>query len=71
MHQRFVGFLGELDAEFSDLPLYTSIRWLSAGKILKHFFGMCKEILSFFKNNLWTVPVIFEHNCKALNFFAG
>ena len=51
-HQRFVGFLREIDAEFSDLPLYMSIRWLSAGKILKHFLGLCKEILSFFEEQL-------------------
>ena len=44
-HQKFVEFLKELDAEFSDLPLYTSIIWLSAGKILKHFYGLRKEIL--------------------------
>ena len=50
-HRRFVGFLTELDAEFSNLPLYTSIRWFSAGKILKQFFGLRKEILLFLKNN--------------------
>ena len=48
-HQRFVSFLDELNAEFSDLPLHTSIRWLSAGKVLTHFFGLRKEILSFFE----------------------
>ena len=47
-HRRFVGFLRELDAEISDLPLYTSIRWLRVGKTLKHFFGVRKKILSFF-----------------------
>ena len=47
-HRRFVGFLRELGTEFSDLPLYTSIRWLSAGKILKHFFGLRKEIFFIF-----------------------
>ena len=46
--RRFVSFLDELNAEFSDLPLYTSIRWLSAGEVLTHFFGLRKEILSFF-----------------------
>ena len=51
-HRRFVGFLRELDAEFSDFPLDGSIRWLSTGKILKHFFGLRKEILSFFEEQL-------------------
>ena len=49
--QRFVGFLRELDVEFSDLPLYASIRWLSAGKIVKHFFGLAKKFFYFLKNN--------------------
>ena len=44
-HRRFVSFLDELNAEFSDLPLYTSIRWLSAGKVLTYFFGLRQEIL--------------------------
>ena len=39
-HRRFITFLEELNAEFSDLPLYTNVRWHSAGKVLKHFFGL-------------------------------
>ena len=35
-HRRFITFIEELNAEFSDLPLYTNIRWLSAEKVLKH-----------------------------------
>jgi len=27
-----------MNAEFSDIPLHSSIRWLSAGKMLQHFF---------------------------------
>ena len=34
-HRRFITFLEESNAEFSDLPLYTNNRWLSAGKVLK------------------------------------
>ena len=46
---RFVGFLRELDAEFSDLPLYTCIRCLSPGKIPKHFLGCEKKFFHFLK----------------------
>ena len=46
-HRRFITFLEELNAEFSDLPLYTNVRLLSAGKVLQHFFGLRKEILLF------------------------
>ena len=51
-HRCFITFLQELNAEFSDLPLYTKVRWLSAGKVLKHFFGLPKNILSFLTEEL-------------------
>ena len=47
-HETFVSFLKEVGAEFSYLPLYTSIRRLSAGKVLEHFFGLCKEVFFIF-----------------------
>ena len=56
-HRRFITFLKELNAEFSDLPLYTSIRWLSAGKVLKHFFGLRMDILSFLAEELSEIHV--------------
>ena len=56
-HRRFITFLEELNAEFSDLPLYTNIRWLSAGKVLKHFFGLRMDILSFLAGELSEIHV--------------
>ena len=32
--------------------MYTNVRWLSAGKVLKHFFGLRKDILSFLTEEL-------------------
>ena len=46
-HGRFITFLEELNAEFSDLTLHTNITWFSAGKVLKYFFGLQMDILSF------------------------
>ena len=46
-HRRFITFLEELNAEFSDLPLYTNVKWLSAEKVLRYFFGLRMDILSF------------------------
>ena len=46
-HRRFIIFLEELNAEFSDLPLYTNVKWLSAWKVLQYCFGLYKDILSF------------------------
>ena len=67
-HRRFVSFLDELNAEFSDLPLYTSIRWLSAGKVLKHFFGLRKEILSFFEDELMESTNTFQAQLRSIEF---
>ena len=70
-HPRFISFLDELDAEFRDLPLYTSIRWLSAGKVLKHFFGLRKEILSFFEEQLMDSTNTFQVQLRSIEFLCG
>ena len=70
-HHLFVSFLKELDAEFSDLPLYTSIRWLRAGKVLKHFFGLRKEILSFFEDQLMDSTNTFQAQLRSIEFLCG
>ena len=67
-HQRFLSFLDELNAEFSDLPLYMSIRWLSTGKVLTHFFGLCKEILSFFEEELMEGTNTFQAQLQSIEF---
>ena len=33
-----------MEADYEDLPLFSKIRWLSAGKTLKHFFALGKEM---------------------------
>jgi hypothetical protein len=45
-HRKFIAFLEEMNAEFSDIPLHSNIRWLSAGKMLQHFFALWKEQLN-------------------------
>ena len=70
-HRRFVGFLKELDAEFSDLPLYTSMRWLSAGKILKHFFGLRKKNFSCFEEQLMDSTGNFQAQLESTDFLFG
>ena len=70
-HQRFEGFLRELDVEFGDLPLYTSIRWLRTEKILKHFFGLRKEILSFFEEKLVDSTGNFQVQLQSTEFLCG
>ena len=70
-HHLFVSFLKELGTEFSNLPLYTSIRWLSAGKVLKHFFGLRKEILSLFKDQLMDSTNTFRAQLRSIEFLCG
>ena len=67
----FVSFLKELDAKFSDLPLYTSIRWLSASKVLKHIFGLRKGILSFFEDQLMDSTNTFQAQLRSIEFLCG
>ena len=43
-HRQFQIFLKEIDAEYSDLPYRTAIRWLSCGKVLLRFYNLRKEI---------------------------
>ena len=66
-HRRFITFLEELNAEFSDLPLYTNITWFSAGKVLKHFFGLQMDILSFLAEKLRETHV-YQTQLRGKNF---
>ena len=43
-HRKFIQFLKDLEADYDDVPLFSKIRWLGAGKTLKHFFALRKEI---------------------------
>ena len=69
-HRRFITFLEELNAEFSDLPLYTNIRWLRAGKVLKHFFGLRIDILSFLAEELSEIHV-YQTQLRIKTFFTN
>ena len=49
-HRKFIQFIKELEADYEDVPLFSKIQWLSAGKTLKHFFALRKEILYFLQS---------------------
>ena len=49
-HRKFIQFLKDLEADYENVPLLSKIRWLSAGKTLKHFFALIKEILYFLQS---------------------
>ena len=48
-HRKFIQ-LTDLEADSEDVPLFSKIQWLSAGKTLKHFFALRKEILYFMQS---------------------
>ena len=48
-----------------------SIRWLNAGKILKHFFGLRKKILSFFQEQLMDSTGNFQAQLQSTEFLCG
>ena len=43
-----------MEADYEDVPLFSKIRWLSAGKTLKYFFALRKEILYFLQSETET-----------------
>ena len=51
-HRKFVQFLNDVNAKYEDVPLYSKIRWLSAGNTLQHFFALRREILFFLQDEV-------------------
>lgn len=48
-HRQFRQFLSELEADYSDLPYHTEVRWLSKGKVLLRFFEL-RDVIEIFLN---------------------
>ncbi|XP_064083014.1 general transcription factor II-I repeat domain-containing protein 2B-like [Macrobrachium nipponense] len=46
-HRQFQAFLEEVDSVYKDIPLHSSVRWLSCGKVLGRFVGCFDEIKVF------------------------
>ncbi|XP_023212740.1 general transcription factor II-I repeat domain-containing protein 2-like [Centruroides sculpturatus] len=50
-HRKFKSLLEEVDSQYNDVLLHTSVRWLSRGKVLERFFSLRKEIMLFLQQN--------------------
>jgi hypothetical protein len=43
--------LNEINSNYSDVLLHTSVRWLSRGKVIERFFSLRQEIILFLHEN--------------------
>ena len=50
-HRKFKSLLEEMNSNYSDVLLHTSVRWLSRGKVLERFFTLRLEITAFLQQN--------------------
>lgn len=50
-HRKFKSLLEELNSNYSDIVLQTSVRWLSRGKVLERFYSLRHEIILFLQQN--------------------
>jgi len=57
-HRMFRSFIEECDSEFVDLPFFTSVRWLSCGKVLSRFFHLRNEIHIFLTEKKYLEPLL-------------
>ena len=46
-HRQFSQLLEDMDSQFTDVPFYTAVRWLSCHKVLKRFYLLRPEITLF------------------------
>lgn len=67
-HGQFKSLLEEMNSEYTDLPLYSNIRWLSRGNVLNRFVTYPEEIkllldkkktFSELKNEDWLCKLMF------------
>lgn len=61
-HRQFKEFLGDIEAEYSDVIYYSEVRWLSRGKVLHRFYNLRKEILLFMEMKEKTVQELLDDN---------
>lgn len=48
-HRQFQEFLSELNVAYEDILYHTEVRWLSQGRVLKHFYDLLSQVSAFKK----------------------
>ena len=56
-----------MDNEFTDVPFYTEVRWLSCHKVLKRFYLLQKEIIMFLNMKDQTTTQLKDKRCVTLD----
>lgn len=61
-HRQFKNLLAELDQGLpGDLPLHCTVRWLSKGKVLSHFFELLDAVKLFMEEKDKRYPELSDH----------
>ncbi|KAL3969674.1 KRAB domain-containing zinc finger protein [Sarotherodon galilaeus] len=63
-HRQFQQFLSELESAYGDALYYTEVRWLSRGRVLKHFYELLPKINAFLHSKGKTVPELIDPEWK-------
>ncbi|XP_060794872.1 general transcription factor II-I repeat domain-containing protein 2-like [Neoarius graeffei] len=63
-HRQFQQFLSELESAHGNVLYYTEVRWLSCGRVLRHFYELLPEINTFLHSKDKTVPELIDPEWK-------
>ncbi|XP_077179280.1 general transcription factor II-I repeat domain-containing protein 2-like [Paroedura picta] len=63
-HRQFQEFLSELNVAYEDVLYHTEVRWLSRGRVLKHFYDLLPQITSFLLSKNKEVPELNDPEWK-------
>lgn len=64
-HRQFQQFLSELESAHGDVLYYTEVRWLSWGRVLRHFYELLPKMNTFLHSKDKTVPELIDPEWKS------
>lgn len=67
-YRKFKLFLKETNAIYKDLILHSEVRWLSAGKCLRRFFAIRKQMPDFIKTEIKKNTIEIQNALKNYEF---